>query len=214
MRTADTPRFTAKEKNMARCAIVALLVAVFAMTSPVQGGKYNRKLKIDDAAPVFKGLEGIDDKKHNLDEFKNKDLVVVVFTCNECPVSRAYEKRIIAFTKKHEGKVAVVAINVNQGEEETLAQMKERAKKMKFNFAYLRDPSQKIGHAYGASKTPEFFVLNKDRKIAYMGALDDEMIERRVEEKYLDKAIEAVLKGQKPATAETPALGCSIEYKK
>ncbi len=150
---------------------------------------------------------------HSLDNFKNKDVVVLVITCNHCPVARAYEKRIIDFTKTHEEKVAVVAISVNNGEEDQMPQMKERAKKAGFNFPYLHDPSQKIGRRLGATKTPEFFVLNKDRTVAYMVALDDHMNAAKVEEKYLENAVTAVLKGEKPATAETPAFGCGVPYK-
>jgi peroxiredoxin len=199
---------------VARYAIVFLLVVSFALVSPLQAGKYNRKLSIGDAAPAFKDLEGVDGKKHGLEDFKSKDLVVLVTTCNECPVARAYEERIIEFTKKHASKVAVVAINVNPGEEETLAQMKARAKKKNFNFFYLRDDSQKIGRAYGASKTPEFFVLDKNRKVAYMGALDDSMIAADIKQKYLEEAVEAILKGKKPAKVETPPYGCGIIYEK
>jgi len=198
---------------MVRCAIFALFVTSLAFANPARAGKYNRKLKIGDAAPAFKDLEGIDGKKHNLDDFKGKDVVVLVITCNECPVARAYEKRIIDFTKKHEDKVAVVAISVNNGEEDQMPQMQERAKKVGFNFPYLHDPSQKIGRALGATHTPEFFVLNKDRKVVYMGALDDHLNAAKVAEKYLENAVAAILKGEKPATAETPANGCGIPYK-
>ena len=113
---------------------MTLLVTALALASPVHAGKYNRKLKIGDAVPAFRDLEGVDGKMHSLDDFKSKDVVVLVITCNECPVAHAYEKRIIDFTKKHEDKVAVAAINVNNGEEEQMPQMKERAKKAGFNF--------------------------------------------------------------------------------
>src|SRR5262249_10433880 len=125
-----------------------------------------------------------------------------------------YEDRIIAFAKKYKDKVAMVALNVNDGEEESLPKMKAHAQEKGFSFVYLRDPEQKIGRALGATKTPEFFVLNKERKIVYMGALDDELNPRKVTEKYLENAVEAVLKGEKPAKAETPAYGCGIPYRK
>jgi peroxiredoxin len=198
---------------MIRSAIAILLVASFAV-APAQAGKYNRKLSIGAAAPAFKDLDGIDGKKHALDDFKSKDVVVLVITSNECPVARSYEDRLIAFTKKYEGKVAVAAINLSPGDEEELPQMKERAKKRAFNFVYLRDASQAVGRALGASKTPECFVLNKDRKIVYMGSLDDDWLNQEVKEKYLESAVEATLMGKKLAKAETQAYGCSIVYKK
>ena len=198
---------------MPRIAIAIVLIAGFAAT-PVHAGKYNRKLTIGAAAPAFKDLDGIDGKKHSLADFKNNDVVVLLVTSNECPVARSYEDRLIAFTKKYEGKIAVAAINVSLGEEEGLPQMKERAKKRRFNFVYLRDASQSLGRALGASKTPECFVLNKDRRVVYMGALDDDWLNQEVKEKYLEYAVEATLKGEKPAKAETPAYGCGIEYRK
>jgi peroxiredoxin len=198
---------------MHRSVLAILLAACFAV-SPLLAGKYNRKISVGDAAPVFKSLEATDGKKYGLDDFKDKDLVVLVITCNECPVAQSYEDRVIALAKKYKDRVAVVALNVCSGEDEDLPKMKAHAEKKGFNFVYLRDPDQKIGRVFGASKTPEFFVLNKERKIAYMGALDDELNPAKVTEKYLDSAVEAALKGEKPAKAETPAYGCSIEYRR
>lgn len=196
---------------MVRVAAIALL-SVSLSAGPLTAGKFNRKLNVGDAAPAFKDLEGIDGQKHSLYDFKNKEVLVLVITCNECPVSSAYEDRIIAFADKYRSKAAVAAINVCQGEDESLPKMKARAKEKSFPFPYLRDASQEVGRAYGASKTPEFFVLNKDRKIVYMGALDDELDAAKVKRKYLEEAVEAVLKGETPAKAETPAYGCGIEY--
>ncbi len=194
--------------------VLAILLAVSFAVSPLLAGKYNRKISVGDAAPGFNNLDATDGKKYSLDDFKDKDLVVLVLICNECPVAQTYEDRIMAFAKKYKDKVAVVGLNVCGGEDEELPKMKTHAEKKGFNFVYLRDPEQKIGRALGASKTPEFFVLNKERKITYMGALDDELNPAKVTEKYLESAVDAILKGEKPAKAETPAYGCSIEYRR
>jgi peroxiredoxin len=194
--------------------ILAILLSVSFSVSPLLAGKFNRKISVGDTAPGFNNLEATDGKKYGLDDFKDKDLVVLVITCNECPVAQSYEDRIMAFAKKYKDKVAVVALNVNGGEDEELPKMKDHAEKKGFNFVYVRDPEQKIGRALGASKTPEFFVLSKERKIAYMGAFDDELNPAKVTEKYLESAVEAILKGEKPAKAETPAYGCGIEYRR
>ena len=124
-------------------------------------------------APAWIDLPGTDGKKHSLADLKDKPVVVVVFTCNSCPVGRTYEDRIIEFAKKHaapDSKVALVAINVNTIEEDRLPKMQERAKEKGFPFLYLFDESQRIARDFGAMYTPEFFVIDKDRKIAYMGA--------------------------------------------
>src|SRR4051812_31757939 len=117
---------------MIRYAVAALVAAGLAVGSPVQAGEFNKKLNVGDKAPAFTGLEGVDGKKHALADYKDKDVLVLVITCNHCPVAVAYEDRIIDFTKKHasspDSKVGVIAINVNNYEQDKLPKMKERAK--------------------------------------------------------------------------------------
>jgi peroxiredoxin len=196
---------------MIRCA--AALLAVAALACAAVAGEFNKKLNIGDAAPSFANLEGVDGKTYALDSFKDKDVLVLCITCNHCPVAVAYEDRIISFVKKHAGpdsKVGFVAINVNNLEEDKLPKMKERAKAKGFTFPYLYDPSQKIGRALGASVTPEFFVFDKERKLVYMGAMDDSQSSPKVN--YLEPAVEAALKGELPKVKETRARGCSVKY--
>ena len=132
------------------------------------------KLKVGDAAPDWSGIVGIDDQKHGLADYKDAKLVVVVFTCNHCPVAVAYEDRLVALQKDYKDKgVVLVAVNVNNLPADKLDKMKERAKAKGFNFPYLYDESQKIGKDYGAEVTPHVFVLDGKRKIAYVGSVDD-----------------------------------------
>lgn len=178
-------------------------------------GQFNDILSIGDAAPAWVDLPGVDGKKHSLADLKNKQVVVVVFTCNSCPVAVQYEDRIMDFAKKHAGpdsKVALVAINVNRVAEDRLDKMKQRAEERKFKFPYLYDESQKIGKAFGATYTPEFFVLDKDRRVVYMGAMDDASPPASAKKLLLEDAVTAALKGEKPATAETLARGCKVRY--
>jgi peroxiredoxin len=202
-----------------RVLFLSLLALGLLSTTPVvQGqGKYNKKVKIGGAAPVFKDLPGIDGKKHSLGDYSGKDILVLAFTCNHCPYSEDYEDRIVAFTKKYAGldsKVGVVAISASVKEEDRLPEMVKRAKEKKFNFPYLHDETQNIGRAYGSVVTPEFFVLNKERKIIYMGAMDDNSDDTKVKVKYVEDAVAAGLKGQMPAVTETPPVGCLLEYEK
>jgi peroxiredoxin len=200
-------------KMAQKVAVVLLLVGTG--FSAARAGEFNPTLSIGDKAPEWKDLPGVDDKPHSLADLKDKDVVVVVFTCNSCPYAVDYEDRIIDFVAQHAGqqaKVALVAINVNRVPEDRLPQMKKRAQEKKFNFPYLYDESQKIARAYGASYTPEFFVLNKERKVVYMGAMDNSAIAAKVTEVYLTAAVEAALKGEKPAQTETAARGCAIRY--
>jgi thiol-disulfide isomerase/thioredoxin len=202
-----------------RFAVVTVMAAAVAVVwhgSPAIAGKYNEKLNIGDAAPAWKDLPNVvSGKKHSLDELKDKPVVVAFFTCNSCPVVADYEDRVIALAKRYggkNGKVAFVAINVNRVKEDLPDKMKLRAEKKQYPFPYLYDESQKIAQEYGANFTPEFFVLDRERKIAYMGGLDDNSNPAEVKERYLEPGIEAALRGEKPATAEAPARGCRIRY--
>jgi peroxiredoxin len=191
-----------------------IAVLVFGLLlAPLYAGEFNKKISIGDAAPNFSKLPGIDGKEYALDSFKDKEVLVIVVTCNECPVAQSYKDRIVAFTKKYagdKGKVGVVGINVNPGDKEDLATMKEYAKKAGLNYPYVRDESQQLGKTLGATRTPEFFVFNKDRKLVYTGAMDDDQQEPKVN--YLEAAVEATLKGAKIEKAETRSYGCGIQY--
>jgi hypothetical protein len=92
--------------------------------------------------------------------------------------------------------------------------MKKRADAKQFPFDYLFDESQQIAKAYGATSTPEFFVLDRNRRVAYMGGLDDSSNAKIVKNRFLDDALEALLAGKKPKTAETVAIGCLIRYER
>src|SRR5207302_8204699 len=173
------------------------LLAGLVVASPAAAGEFNKGLTIGDPAPAFANLPGVDGKSHSLADYKD-DVLVIAITSNECIVSIAYEDRIIALAQKYLGKVAFVAISVSLEDDDKLPAMKKRAQKKGFPYPYLYDESQNIGRALGASVTPEFFVLNKDRKIAYMGAFDDDIDETKVKEKYLEPALDAILKGQAP----------------
>jgi peroxiredoxin len=194
-----------------------LLVTLASLIAPALAGKFNRKLSIGASAPAWKDLPGTDGKRHSLSDFKDKEVVVLAITCNHCPVAVAYEDRLIEFARKHAGpdsKVAMVAINVSNQEVDKLPKMKERARKKGFPFLYLHDSSQTIGRAYGATVTPEFFVLNKERKIVYMGAMDDNNRAGRVRMNYLEAAVTTALAGELPKIAETRVRGSSIKYEK
>lgn len=199
---------------MIRTATIVLVALV--LTSGIAvAGKYNQVLKIGDKAPAWTDLEGVDGKRHSLSDLADKEVVVVVFTCNSCPVATDYEDRILGFTKKFVGpggKVGLVAINVNTLPEDRLPKMKERAEARGFAFPYLYDETQQIGKAFGAAFTPEFFVLDRQRAVAYMGGMDDSSQVDMVKKNYLEPAVEAVLAGRTPPTAEAPAIGCRVRY--
>jgi len=197
--------------------IVALCLTHGLLASGTSAEDGPVQLKIGDEAPSWKDLVGTDDEKHSLTDLTDKQVVVICFTCNSCPYSVDYEDRMIEFYRKFRERkegIALIAINANIKPAERLDRMKERAKAKAFPFPYLMDETQEVAASYGANFTPEFFVLNKDRRIVYMGALDDQTQADKVEQRFVELAVEAALKNELPATTTNPARGCSIPYKR
>ncbi|MFM7921101.1 MAG: redoxin family protein, partial [Planctomycetaceae bacterium] len=136
--------------------------------------------------------------------------------CNSCPYSVDYEDRMIAFARKYADTpagVVLVAINANRKPSESLDKIKERALQKNFPFLCLIDETQQVAASYGAVYTPEFFVLNKDRKVIYIGAMDDRTDAAQVTTRYLEDAVNAALAGKLPAVTAIPARGCAIPYR-
>ncbi len=188
-------------------------VLLLSAIANANAGEFNPVLSIGDPGPAWAKLPGVDGKSHSLADL-DKKFVVVVFTCNSCPYAVDYEDRIIAFAKKYAEVADVVAINVNRIPEDSLPRMKERAADKGFPFPYLYDESQQIARDYGAIYTPEFFVLDSDRKVVYMGGIDDNSDASAVTERYLEAAMDALLAGKQPPTAETVARGCRIRFER
>ena len=159
-------------------------------------------------------LQRREQKSLTLSDIK-EDVVVLVFLANHCPVVRAYEDRVIDFTKDYTNKgVKVVGIAVSQQTGDKLPGIKDYMKENKSNYIYGYDESQAIGKAYGATNTPQFFVLDKERKIRYTGTLDDNQNESKVTKTYLRDAVDTLLKGETPPVEETRPDGCGVSYKK
>jgi thiol-disulfide isomerase/thioredoxin len=196
----------------------ALSLAVLALVAaPAFAGKYNKVISVGDKAPDISGIPAVEngvDKSLTLSDIK-EDVVVVVFLANHCPVVGMYEDRLIDFTKDYKEKgVKVVGVAVSLMEGDKLPGIKAYMSDKKSNYIYGYDESQAIGKAYGASNTPQFFVLDKERKIRYTGVMDDNQREDKVTKTYLRDAVDAVLKGETVAVDETRPQGCSVSYKK
>ena len=193
---------------------LTLVVMMFLATiSATLGGQFNPVLSVGDTAPVWSELDGVDGKKHSYDDVAAADFVVVVFTCNSCPYALDVEDRLFALsakTKQLGG--ALVAVNVNTIEADAMPAMKDKAKEKGFTFPYLYDPTQAIANAFGAKTTPEFYVLSPDRKVVYMGSLDDSPDGKAVTKRYVESAIDAVRAGKAPEVIETVPIGCRIRF--
>jgi len=198
------------------------LAALALVVSPAFAGKYNKKINIGQKAPEFSGVPAIDakggDASVSLGDIK-EDVVVVVFLANHCPYVTAIEDRLIDFAKSYEGKsVRLVGIAVSgksTRKSDDLEAIRKKAKDKGFNFAYGFDEGQDVGRAYNATNTPQFFVLDKDRKIQYQGSYDDSpMDEAKATKSYLKDAVNALLAGKEVPVTETQQVGCGISYDK
>jgi len=178
-------------------------------------------VKVGDKAPKF-DLENVDGSMVALADYTDEKGVVVIFTCNHCPYSIAYEDRIIDLHKNYAPKgYPVVAINPNDPAvqpADSFEEMKKRAADKDFPFPYLFDDGQKVYPKYGATRTPHVFLLKNTGKkfeVVYIGAIDDNYQDANaVEENYLEDAIDALIAGNKPNPDFTKAIGCTIKAKK
>lgn len=200
--------------------VSGLLISAIAMggwlerTDALQAGEYNEVLSIGDPCPLWKDLPGTDGKRHSLEDLRNRDVVVVIFTCASCPYAVEYEGRIGELVTRYaaDGKVAVVPVCVNRVKADELPALTARVKSENLKFHYLYDESQQIARDFGAIFTPEFYVFNRERKLVYMGAMDDSTDPQNVKQPYVDAAIQAALRGEKPTVTETLAVGCRVRY--
>jgi peroxiredoxin len=191
------------------------LVALMFAFSPAKTG-----YDVGDKVADFK-LKNVDGKMISLSDYKAAKGFIVIFDCNTCPVSKAYNDRIIELNKKYADKgYPVVAINPNAPElssGESFDDMVKHAKKKGYEFPYLYDESQSVIRQFGPTNTPHVFVLNKsgeDLKVAYIGAIDDNTRSASAANKrYVEDAVNALLEGKAVATSKTKAVGCGVKLK-
>jgi peroxiredoxin len=197
--------------------VLLSLVAVALCALPAFAGEYNTAVSVGDKAPDISGLPAVyngEDVSLSLSDIK-EDVVVVVFLANHCPWVVRNEDRLIDLVTHYKDKsVKVVGLCVSRDEQDKIPGIKKYMAAKKSNYIYGYDETQAVGKAYGAANTPQYFVLDKDRKIRYMGALDDSPRGDKVTKTYVADAIDALLKGEAPAVKETDHPGCGIGYKK
>lgn len=192
-------------------ALIAILG--FAPQASVEG------IGIGDLAPAF-NLKNIDGKMYSFENIKdangeNPKGYIIVFTCNTCPYAKANESRLIELQEKYSPKgypvVAIMPNNPEMKPGDSFEAMKANAAEKGFNFLYLIDEEQSVFPQYGATKTPEVFLLDAERIVRYHGAIDDSVRdEESVETKFVENAISAMENGQAPSPATTKSIGCGI----
>ena len=152
------------------------------------------------------------------DDFVGVPLLGVFFSCNHCPYAKAVEGRLIELERDYRDKgFRFVVISVNDAAtypDDSFENMKKRAAERGYGFPYLYDDSQETARALGAVCTPDLFVFDQDRKLAYHGRLDDSPMDAgKVKRKELREAVDALLAGRKPVGPQNPSIGCSIKWK-
>ncbi len=172
--------------------------------------------QVGDTAEDF-SLMGVDDQMHSLADYEDAKGFVVIFTCNHCPYSVAYEDRVIALHAEYGEDYPVIAINPNDPvsyPSDNFENMKVRAQEKGFTFDYLFDDGQQVFPKFGATKTPHVFLLDKELKVQYIGAIDNSTEESGVTKTYLADAIESLQAGESPKVTSTKAIGCGIKVAK
>lgn len=176
-------------------------------------------------APDFR-LPGVDGRTHALKDFAASKLLVVLFTCNHCPTAQYYEDRVRQLVQDYQARsVALVAISPNDPKSvrldelgwtdlsDSFEEMKLRAKDRHYNYPYLYDgDTEAASRAYGPVATPQAFVFDAERKLRYVGAIDDSERVPHVKVRYLRDALDALLAGQEPTVAKTKVVGCSVKW--
>ncbi len=175
-------------------------------------------LNVGSKAPDF-NLTATDGKNYSLSSFEDKEALIVIFSCNHCPYVQAYEDRIKKLQDDYKEKgIIVIAINPNEDvnyPDDSFENMKERAAEQNFNFLYLRDEDQSVARAYDATHTPEIFLFDKNRRLAFHGKIDDNWQDpTKVQNHYLRNALDELLEGKEISVPETFTIGCTIKWKK
>ena len=200
---------------------ITLFVTVILMSafSPsTNTGSDAKGYDIGDVATDF-NLENIDGKMVSLSNFKDAKGFIIIFTCNTCPYAVAYEDRIEALNKKYASQgypvIAIMPNNIEVKPEDNMESMQKRAADKGFTFPYLMDKDQEIYPQYGATKTPHVYVLKNTKYghvVRYIGAIDDNYKDAKlVNQKYVEDAVDALLKDEEIKETKTRAIGCSIK---
>ena len=200
-----------------------IIVLFIIMSFAANAGKYNAVFNIGDTMPEFTNLPAIDGTSMSSKDL-SEEVVVLVLLANHCPWVRGMDQDLVKLVESFKGKsVKIVGLSVNLREDDRLEAMKVHARKVGYNFPYVFDESQELGRKLGATRTPEYFVFDKGRKLQYMGLLYNSPakmnkdgsirhINGEVTENYVADAITSLLASKKVKTPETRAHGCSAKY--
>lgn len=173
-------------------------------------------LELGESAPNFK-LPATDGKSYSLSDFKDADILVVFFTCNHCPYVRGSDE-VTRQTSEKYAKAGVRFVGINSNSEQThpndsFKDMVLRMEENHFPWVYLRDDSQDVARAYGALRTPHFFIFNKERKLVYTGrGVDNPQDSSQIKENNLELALGDLIQGKPVGIPVTNPIGCNVKW--
>jgi len=178
----------------------------------------SHQLSGDFTAPDFR-LTSVDQKTYSLSSFSDSPVLVIMFICNHCPYVQAIEDRIIAlereFTPQGVQLVGICSNDPTDYPDDSADNLYDRWKSKEYRFPYLIDTDQQMAKDYQAVCTPDLYVFDRNRALAYHGRLDDQWQEpQKVTRRDLAEAVKALLSGQTPSRDQIPSMGCSIKWKK
>lgn len=166
-------------------------------------------------------VKSTDNRSISLADYRSQKGLIVVFSSNHCPFSHVYEERIQALNQQFAAQgYPVLAIMPNDPgvyEEDSFVNMQRRAKEQNYSYPYAIDETQQTTRRFGASRTPQAFVLKQNSGqfiVEYMGAIDDNPQDcDSVKRKYLEEAVASLLAGRPVATPITKAIGCAVKLR-
>jgi len=155
-------------------------------------------------------LQNYDGESYTLSNYKNAKAIVIMYIATRCPVSNAYNERMVELYDDFASN-GVVFLGINSNKAEDSEECKEHAEENGFKFPVLKDPGNKIADKYEAQVTPEIFVVNSKLELLYHGRIDNSQKEDNVETQDLRNALNEILDGEDVTVTKTKAFGCTIK---
>ena len=197
-------------KKIATLLILLIIVSSFSF----------KEITTEKAIKNF-SLKSTDNKVISLEKYKNAKGFIIVFTCNKCPMAKLYSERLNGLSAKYKSKeiylMAINAMDTVAYKEENFKLMQQKAKKEKFLFPYLQDKKQVVAKQFGATHTPQSYVIWKNNAgkwiIKYEGSIDDSALEPKKANNYLETAVDELLQNKTVTNSFTKSVGCRIYYR-
>ena len=206
------------KKILSIVALIAIVVSGLAFAKSINTNTSDSGIELGDEAPLLstKKLFSPNKTAYTLNDLKKEQGLLVIFSCNTCPFVVAWENRYNDLQALcNNNKIGMVLVNSNEAKragDDSPEKMLEHASKLGYETPYLVDTNHELADAFGASSTPHAYLFNKDMKLVYVGAIDDNYKDANaVNEHYASDAIKNLATGKTISPAKTKAVGCSIK---